>query len=361
MPIDIPTVTEIRDRIISDFESEFGQTVPILITSFFRIWGTIFGGAFFLLYKFGQQVARNLLPTTAFGDQLDHFAGLFAGVTRQLAVAFKGTATATGVNGSIIRAGTIWVSAAGVEYLTLADVTISSSTATVTIEALETGLIGALDVGSEVTLVTPLVGVDAIATIASVTNAATDRESDDSLQSRLIAEFAQRAQGGAKQDYISWAKTVSGVTRVFPYGLAGSVVNIFFVLDDDPVSRIPDGTDETNVENAIDQANRRPIGSYLLIEAPSEVSFDVTLTDFVGDLTGLETAVEAYFLAKEMYVDSNLSRQGIDLIQQFELIALAINYGSFTDLQLDVVAGDSDISGYSLVDGEMAKLGTLTA
>lgn len=364
MAIEIPTIQTIRDRIITDIENEFGQTVPILSRAVFRVYATIIAGGEWLLYKLAQRVALNILPTTAEGDQLDNFAALFSDLSRQEAAAWEGTAGTTGTNGTIIRAGTIYVGTNNIEYTVTADATIAGGVATITIRAKTAGTVGDLAVAAIVTISTRLPDIGETATVATVTTQGQDEESDEDFRARLIDRYALRPQGGSAIDYVTWAKTVSGVTKVWPFTAGASTVDVYFVRENDIGGRIPDAGEITAVADAINQPDRQPKGAFVTVRAPSEISFNVTVTNFLGsgsEQTQADAAMVNYFLGREMFVDDNLSRPNSNIVSQFDLASIVGNFQGAESLSMALTSAPGiPITSFSLQTGQLAVAGTIS-
>ena len=118
------------------------------------------------LYGYLDFLARQVMPDTAEAEILDRHASL-RGITRTPATAAAGKGTFTGTNGVVIPAGTELQRSDGWLYITNADATISSGTATVACTARTLGALGNAVVDIVLTLTTPIAGITNTATVAA--------------------------------------------------------------------------------------------------------------------------------------------------------------------------------------------------
>lgn len=374
MAIEPPSIAEIEADIINRIENEFSITLPALPQrSFLRSFSTVLAGALWLLYKYGQRIALNLLPSTADGDQLDYIGELFGDDLKRIAALnFIGTAYFSRIIGTtgdvVIPAGTICTNAAGSTFYTQSENTIPDGVlfSTCNIQSSESNSIAAMVINNTLSIQADIENLDDEATIASVTQQASDQETHATYRIRLVERFAQRPQGGAKNDYIQWAKTISGVTRVFVYDIGFSTVLVYFLRDDDDGGddngdRIPNATEITAVKNAIDTANRIPVGAFLYVYAPVERLFRLTITSSTiltqSEQDRLRAAAVQYFNGKVMYIDANISEAGCNLISFGSLMAVLVQIApTITDVTIDEVGGVSGITLLELGQGDVAFL-----
>ena len=112
----IPTVAEIKARIVSDIESQIGQTTPFLPKSFNRVIAGAFAGAIILLYQAALWVYKQIFPETADYDALI-LLGRLVGLSPTRAVASVITANVFGTTGeSVLTGTTLFKSDSGIIY-----------------------------------------------------------------------------------------------------------------------------------------------------------------------------------------------------------------------------------------------------
>lgn len=287
-----PTLTQLIERAQSDVETRLPGTQPRLRNSVLGVLARAHPGAVHGLYGHLDWIARQALPDTADAEFLERWASIWD-VTRKAASFAAGPVTLTGTTGAVVPAGTRLTAADGQEVETDAEVTLAAGTATAQVTALAAGQAGNLAAGTALTLVSPVAGVNAQATVAAGgLVAGADAETDDALRTRLLARIQAQPHGGAEADYIAWALEVAGVTRawVYPNELGLGTVTVRFVRDDD-ASIIPDAAEVAAVQAHLDAL--RPVTAGLTVVAPIAVPLDLTI-----HLTPNTSTVQAAVLAE---------------------------------------------------------------
>ena len=276
MPYFRPALQALIDRVIADFESRLPGADARLRRSNLNVLSRVHASAAHSLYGYLDWIARQVFPDTADEENLERWARIWK-IPRLVAAFAIGSATVTGIDGTVVVASTRYKRADGVEYETNADVTVVGGTATVALTAVEAGQIGNATAGTALTLVTPIPNLNAAATVttAGITNGA-DTEILSSWRARVIRRMQQPPQGGAAGDYVTWALEVSGVTRAweYPRELGAGTVTVRFVRDAD-ASLIPDAAEVTAVQNYI--ASKRPLTADITVVAPVAVPLNFTI------------------------------------------------------------------------------------
>lgn len=275
-----PTLSEIVSRVKSDIETRL-STGKLTPKSFLAIMGTALAGAAHLLHGHISWATLQLFPDTSELEYLERWASIW-GVERTAATFATGNIDLTGTNGSIIPTGTRFKRSDGVFYVTTASATIAAGVATVAATAVNAGTSGNATAATSIALVNSIAGINTDAAVGTGGFAGgADAESDAGLRARLLDRIQQPPHGGALFDYVKWAKEVSGVTRAWAYALSGGAgtVSVTFVLDDEE-DIIPDSAKVTEVQNYIDDENRRPVTADVTVFAPTavELDFNITLT-----------------------------------------------------------------------------------
>ena len=286
-----PDLQTLIDRAAGDIETRLPGADARLRRSNLNVLARVHAGGVHGLYGYLDWLSQQILVDLAESEILERHASIW-GIARVPAAFAVGQATATGTNGTVVPAGTIFRRADGAEYATTAEATIASSTATLTLTAIEAGQAGNASANTTLSIVTPIAGLNAAATVtASGLTSGADIEDDDSLRARVLARIQQPPHGGARHDYIAWAKEVPGVTRAwcYPQELGTGTVTVRFVRDDD-ASIIPDPAEVAIVQAYIDA--RRPVTANLTVVAPVAVpvAFQIELTP---NSASVQAAVEA--------------------------------------------------------------------
>ncbi|MDF7777860.1 baseplate J/gp47 family protein, partial [Sphingomonas sp. AOB5] len=169
---------------------------------------------------------------------------------------------------------------------------IAAGTATLLLAAEAAGAGNAMDEGQQLTFVSPIAGVSAVATVAvDGIGGGSNAEADDALRARLLQRIRNPVRGGAATDYVAWALEVAGVTRAWVYenwdGLG--TVKLLFVCDG-RADIIPEAGDITAVDGWI--ADRRPVCADVTVAAPtaSPLAYTIDLTPDTAEVRAAVTA-----------------------------------------------------------------------
>ncbi|UZZ12189.1 baseplate J/gp47 family protein [Ectopseudomonas mendocina] len=283
-----PALPELIGRIDNDLVSRLPGAQAELASRLTRILATGEAGVAHGLYGYLQWLEKQLFPETC-DDDLLHLHSV--GVPRRQASTATGPLIFTGTTGAVIDAGTL-VQVDGQEYRTVQDVTLVAGTATVEIEALAPGSAGSRAAGVQMTLVSPVVGVNATATVgaAGITGGA-DIEKFDSWRDRIMRRRARIPRGGAEGDWAEWALQVPGVTRAWedPLGMGPGTIVIRIMADDAADGPMPSLQLLQEVFDYI--ATQRNVTAHVYVIPPVPAPF-VPQLRVTPDNTGTRTAVE---------------------------------------------------------------------
>lgn len=341
-----PTLTQIIDRVTADIGSRVtGVDGAVLRRSLLGILGQSTAGAAHHLYGYIDWVSRQVMPDTAEGEYLARWARIW-GVTRQAATFAAGTVTFTGSAGSTIPDGTIVQRQDGKQYATQGDVTLTATTASVSVQAIESGADGNLAAGVTVSLLSPVAGIQSNATSGDITGG-TDTETDSRLLTRLLQRIQNPPHGGSTADYVLWGLEVAEVTRVWVYPLqqGAGTVTILFATDNAGV--IPTAAKVTEVQSHIDSL--RPVTAEVFVSAPIAQPLDMTIK-----LSPNTAAVQAAVKAE---LEDLLSRDGepgqpLLLSRLREAVSIAVG-----ESNNQIVTPTADVTHAT---GYMPTLGALT-
>ena len=236
-----PTLEELNTRISTDIESRLTGGAKLLRRSTLKVLATVFAGAVHVIYGFLNWIYKQAFPDTAESENLERWSNIW-GITRTPAEFSQGNVTFTGTNGVEIPAGTEIQLSNGTTYTTDALGTVSGGTVTIAVTATVAGPDSDADASTAISLSSPITGITTQGTVAAGgLTGGIDEESDDDLRTRLLARIQNAPHGGNANDYVAWAKEVSGVTRawVIEAYLGLGTVGVTFVRDNDTGSIIP--------------------------------------------------------------------------------------------------------------------------
>ncbi|MCK5602851.1 baseplate J/gp47 family protein [Candidatus Pacearchaeota archaeon] len=346
MPFERPTLkTHIR-RAISDIETLLEGADARLRKSFENVIAIIIGGASHVLHGHIFFLSRQIFPDTAEPKFLRRWSGIFR-VNPKDPATTKGSIIITGVDTTNLPAETVWRRADGVEFTTDAIATISGASATVEVTASVAGADGNTDASTTFTIVTPVVDIDSTATVdGSGLKDGADAEKNPSLLSRFLLRLRTPPSGGGPNDYVKWAREVSGVTRAweFPAELGLGTVSVRFMVDDE-IDPIPSGSKVAEVQAHIVAA--APVTSVPTTVAPIAVPLDPAIT-----LTPNTAAVQAAVTAELEALLLRDAEPGATLLLSHINEAISLASGE-TDHELT-----SPVADVIHTTGEIPTLGT---
>lgn len=367
-----PTLQEIADNILADLEAEFGQTIPILSKAVWRIVSVIYAGVFIILYKYGtDQYKQRFLQTS--NETYTELLGDQVGIVRNPETQWEGQAEATATGSGTIPAGTLLTNTStNVVYTMTAPATIAATT-TLDLLSNEGGDISDLNIGDILTFVEPIGGVSDTATVSSITTQGSDKEELEVYRQRVLDRYRKTPQGGALADYEQWAEEAPNALNAYPYsGSMPGYVEVYLEVDNQ-TDGIPTTAQLNNTYDnyiAIDPdtglATRKPVTAIVEMKPITRPDFDVEVVGLDPDnatIRGeIESALEAYFLRKEPYIQG-LSITKDDSITNSEVISVIQEVVSNNEATiLNVITRENgtlvDVRG--LGRGEKSKIGTVT-
>lgn len=251
MPFDRPTLSELDERLQSDFKTRIEGATSLLRRAVLKVQARVYAGACHLLYGYLQFEKNQLFVTSADTENLDTHGNEF-GVARKAPVKATGTADATGTAGTIIPMGAELISSQDKSYFIDEEISIGADgTIDIDFTAEEFGEDSNDDSGVELYFVSPIAGVDSTVTVGIMgISGGLDEEDDEAYRQRVLTRKRRAPHGGAYFDYESWALEVSGVTRAWAlpeyYGIG--TVGLAFARDDDP-SIIPSEAEKETVRD----------------------------------------------------------------------------------------------------------------
>lgn len=294
-----PTLDEIYDRAKGDLKNALGL-VAILRRSFEDAVAKVIAGAAHILHGHMRFISRQIFPDQAELVYLERWASIY-GIQRKAATFAVLTIAGTGTNGSVIPAGTPYQRSDGEGYTTETEVTIAAGIFSVNIIADNAGANSNIDDADEVSLTSPISGVNTAAVVSSTVTEGEDVETDASLRERVLARIRNPPSGGTANDYIAYARSVAGVTRawVFPGHLGEGTVGVSFVEDgEDPI--IPAPAKVAEVQAAVDES--KPVTAEAFVFAPDEEVVPMTIA--------LSPNTSAVQLAVTAELEDLFSREG---------------------------------------------------
>ncbi len=371
----IPTIEEIKDRIIADLDTALNQSTPAFAKSFNRKLAGALAAVFALAYQVAYWVYRQIFIDTADDDTLaDH--GELVDVYQESAVKAVLIAAVPGTEGTTVPEDTKFKSAAGYFYkvTTSGDVG-SAGYAEVTLTATESGESGNLADGSELDIVSPVTGLDGTCTIESTETSGDDAETTDSFRSRISSAYKKSRTGGSPADYESWGLETPNFDWVSPVDsedLPGDIT--VYGKVDNQTDGIPTDDQLLELESYLKSSDpddtairdRHPIGPGITVEAITRHLFDVTV--YIQDGTtaieeDIEDAITSYVEDNRYPYNEAIDSSRADTISEGGISSAASDVAdtaTVTAVILKETSTSNTITSYTLYGGEFAKINSIT-
>jgi uncharacterized phage protein gp47/JayE len=241
MPYARPTLSALRSQTSADIQAGLSGSDALLRFSSLNILGTALAGLANSQYGYTDWVSKQANPFTATDEFLEGWAALknvFREAATQAGLAVPGQVTFPGTTNTPLPIGTPIVRGDGVGFTTTSAGVWSGSNVTVNAMANAdpsglTGAFGNCAVGTVMTLGTAIAGIQSTGSVTTAFVGGADVELDDSLRARMLQAYQNVPQGGAQQDYVTWALQVNGVTRAWcnPSGFGAGTVVVYAMLD----------------------------------------------------------------------------------------------------------------------------------
>jgi uncharacterized phage protein gp47/JayE len=356
----IPSITEIKDQILSDIETATGKTAPLLPISVWSVISTALAGSLYLIYKFIDWTRKQIFVSTADYDGLI-LRGAEYGLFPNVAQEWRGTASITGDDGTNIPVGKIYTKG-NYSYQVTELATISSGTATLKLEALTFGSEPNLINADILTESNPSIGLSSTVTIASITQSGRDEESIENFRNRIANRQKLPPQGGSVNDYIAWTLEVPGISEAFPTLSSPGIVFVYALLEtDDPTARLPDSSKNTEIENYLNNHPLRPLNSTINVDTFTEITIDVAVSNLQVDTPALRATIISeisdYFYSRRPLIFPN-DPEPKNNISVSECITIATLAGA-KSLGITLTASGYTFP-YTLDPNEIVKPGTFS-
>ncbi len=340
----IPTLQELYNGVISDLESEFGVSINPFGKAMLRALAGVQAGILKIQYLRIGKLQKNIWVDTAdpvaVGGTLERFG--FTKLQRLPYPATQGqyVLDVTGTAGATIPALTQFKSNdsslnPGFLYILDTAFVLPTGTDQITVRALTAGTASLLAISDTLTATAPIINVDSIATVSSISVDPVEAETTDEYRNKAIQAYQLSPQGGAPADYRLWGLDAAGTRQIYPYTNIIEIgeVDVFVeaILADSvgpPYQGVPTPTILTDVENDIETdpvtgIGRRPLG-VLAVNVAAIIPNDIDITiDSGGTITVGQQALITQALTEAIYnirpfiagIDNTATRN--DVISQY--------------------------------------------
>lgn len=279
------------------------------------------------------------------------------------------TVTVSGANEAGYNlAATITVTAANKFTYTVAAGTASPATGTIIgtfttasieVQSVEFGQDANVDAGSQVTITTPIAGVNDTAFVQfDGITAGTDEESDSDLRTRILDRWKNPVALFNVAAIETKAKEISGVTRVWVEEVTPAIgqVTTYFTRDND-ATIIPSASEITDVkDNILTIKPANTADADVIVSAPTPVTVNFVFSALSPSTTTMQAAITASLT--QLFLDE--TEVGSDLLEAQYLGAIINTIDTETGQSVTSFTLSSPTGDVSITSGEIAVLGTIT-
>lgn len=364
----IPSINEIREQIANDFKTKLNLSDANL-KYVLDAMDSVLAMQFKLIYNYLADIQNNVFPDTADieenGGTLERLGRIYLNRNPRPATPGVFKANVTGVIGSVLRASLTYKSNedalnAGKLFISDEEIILTTSLQEIEIRSLGGGLEFNLNVGDNLTITEPILGVQNTITITEVVEQPRTSEDIEVYRQNILDSIQLEPQGGSKTDYRLWSADAQGVRKVYPYvknDNAGEVVIYVEATRNDSIDDLgtPDVTllnevlevvtfdpDETK---PINERGRSPIQAIVSTEAITLIPVDVTIVGLLNTSPSIEASIrsnlEAFLYDIRPYISgADLLRDKSDILYQGRLQSVVTdtldNDNYFSSLQMFV-------------------------
>jgi len=364
----IPSLTDIYNQFAADLKTKAGLT-DTQLKMVADSMSSVLSAQLKLCYLYLSDIQNNIFADTADiaseGGTLNRQGQIY--LNRQPRPATDGiyTANVIGLSGAVIRAGLTFKSndssnSPGNLYIIDDEYILPGTSGTITIRSLNAGRSYLLNAGDGLTATEPVIGLNQLIVITSVTQQPTEEESTDIYRENILNAIRLETQGGAKTDYRIWSSDAGGVRRVYPQvknGDAGTV-QVFVeatevdstdgngtpssaILDDvrEVIEFDPDETLPTN------ERGRRPMQAAMDVGPITTKPVDVVIFGLQTDTTTIRSSISSnlksfLYNVRPFIAGADLLRDKNDVLTSVKAQSIVSdtvgNANSFNDFQLYV-------------------------
>ncbi|QCW21888.1 putative baseplate protein [Flavobacterium phage V186] len=312
---EIPSINEIRDQISNDFKIKLNLTdsqLKYVLDAF----DSVLAAQFKLMYLYLSDIQNNVFPDTADleenGGTLERFGRIYLNRDPLPATAGIFKASVIGSNGAVLRNSLTFKSNENSlnpsqSYVLDDEYILTGSGDKIEIRSLGGGSDFDLNVGDELTITEPVLGVNNIVTVTEVIEKPRASEDIDVYRQNIIDSIQLEPQGGSKTDYREWAADAQGVRKVYPYvrNDDAGIVDVYIeatIADSVDGNGTPDSTLLSDVYGVIEfdpdqtkptnERGRKPIQSNIETLAITITPVDITINGLIDDSTAVRDAIK---------------------------------------------------------------------
>jgi len=178
-------------------------------------------GQFKLLYLFLEDNKNEQFPdkakTSANGGTLERHGQIQLGRGINSATSAVLSFSVTGDVGSVLRSELTFKNVNGLLYVLDTEYVLTGNNDIISVRSLGGGSDYNLEVGDELTITEPVIGVEQSVFVHDIVSSALAEETTEAYRKAILDSLQLEPQGGSRTDYRLWSQDAQGVRLVYPY------------------------------------------------------------------------------------------------------------------------------------------------
>lgn len=178
-------------------------------------------GQFKLLYLFLEDNKNEQFPdkakTSANGGTLERHGQIQLGRGINSATSAVLSFSVTGDVGSVLRSELTFKNVNGLLYVLDTEYVLTGNNDIIGVRSLGGGSDYNLEVGDELTITEPVIGVEQSVFVHDIVSSALAEETTEAYRKAILDSLQLEPQGGSRTDYRLWSQDAQGVRLVYPY------------------------------------------------------------------------------------------------------------------------------------------------
>lgn len=371
----IPTIQELNSNISGDFKNKLnllGDTLKKVLNAI----ALVLSGQFRLAYLYLRDIQDNIFPDTAntesVGGTLERQGRIYLNRDRFPDSIGSFEVSVTGVAGSVLRQNITFKSNEGTLnpgqlYVLDSEYTCTGTADVVTIRSLGAGSTYNLEVGNNLTITEPVIGIDKTVSVTEVLVQPRAGETVELYRQAILNAIQLEPQGGSRGDYRQWATDAQGVRLIYPYvaDVTTGIVSIYVeaVLIDSTDGL---GTPTTAILNDVEavlnfdpditkptyERGRKPAQAFLDMQPITLVPIDITITGLNTSTVAIQNTIQAsiedlLYRVRPFIAGADLLRNKNDILYYGKMqsaVTESLTNGNFFDNLEMFIDGNAEVS-----------------
>ncbi len=292
---DIPDLKTLAGRAASAFRAHLPGVDALTPGNNITPTAKVLAGEMWALFGRLAWVMRQAFVLHAEGEWLERHASQY-GMSRRPSANAVGSVSLVYADGVAVEAGALFAASDGRRYVAPYAVSeVGAGDIAVAVEAMAPGASGNIAAGEPLEIVSGVTGASSASVAPGGAVGGDDVEGDESLRARILFRLRYPPHGGSAADYVRWAMSAPGVTRVFVDRLwqGPGTVRVVPMFDGLRDGGIATPADVASVVATL--APLQPAAAGVAVTAATAHPINITVSGLSPDTTAMRSAVVAAF------------------------------------------------------------------